>query len=366
VNGRERIRTALSLDQPDAVPTYVHAMNVPSILQIGRLFTDGLPEGKALHELSQVELLKVADTLMLIHEELDIDGITAVPLEHEHDLGGDRFRNEWGVVKERSPHGLPVPVGHPIGSPQDLASWQRPSPDPQRSALVARLMAMRFRDTKGLFFMVRGVFTNSWYLRGMHHLLVDFIRRPDFVDAITRQVTDYCLELIDLAADVGAHVAIIDDDMADKNNPMFSPRHYRSLIKPRHVELVDHAHARGLQIALHSDGNLWPLLEDLVDAGFDGLNPLEPQAGMDLAGVKAAWGDRICLIGNIDCGELLCHGTTAQVEEAVAQAIEDAAPGGGYILCDSNSIHPGVDPDNFITMMRAARRFGAYAQEQRS
>jgi uroporphyrinogen decarboxylase len=90
------------------------------------------------------------------------------------------------------------------------------------------------------------------------------------------------------------------------------------------------------------------------------LNPLEPQAGMDLKKVKAYCGDRLCLIGNIDCLDLLCHGTPEQVDEAVRQAIDIAAPGGGYILSDSNSLHPGVNPENCIAMFRATKKYGRY------
>ncbi len=110
----------------------------------------------------------------------------------------------------------------------------------------------------------------------------------------------------------------------------------------------------------HSDGNLWPILDQILAAGFDGLNPLEPEAGMDLEKVKKAYGDRICLLGNIECGWLLSNGTPAEVEAAVKHAIDVAAPGGGYIICESNSIHPGVDAENFITMMRTAKAYGAY------
>jgi uroporphyrinogen decarboxylase len=116
-----------------------------------------------------------------------------------------------------------------------------------------------------------------------------------------------------------------------------------------------------LKVMRHSDGNLWPLLDTLLEAGYDGLNPLEPQAGMDLKKVKDYCGDRICLIGNIDCIELLPNGTPAQVESAVKQAIDDAAAGGGLIISDSNSLHPGVNPENCIAMFEATKKYGKYA-----
>jgi uroporphyrinogen decarboxylase len=69
------------------------------------------------------------------------------------------------------------------------------------------------------------------------------------------------------------------------------------------------------------------------------------------------------LMGNIDCGHLLCFGSAEEVEEAVIQAIQDAAPGGGYVLCSSNSIHPGVKPETLMAMVRAAKVHSVYAVE---
>lgn len=360
MTGRERFLRALSLREPDAVPTWVHGMNEASIIRIGRHFVDGLPEIKPVHHMSPAELMQVAEGLMRIHEELEIDGITAVPLEEEEPLGGGRFRNEWGIVKEHSPHGLPVPVGHPVTSAAELAAYRPPAPEPHRAGLVAQLMRARFGDEKAVVHMVRGVFTNAWYLSGMERLLKAMIREPAFVEGLHRIVTDYCRQLIELARSVGADAVVLDDDLADKHNPMMSPRHFARFVAPYHRELVEHAHALGLKIILHSDGNLWPLLERIAELGFDGLNPLEPEAGMELGRVKQAVGERICLLGNIDCGELLCHAPVAEVEAAVRAAIDVAAQGGGYILCDSNSIHPGVRPESFIAMMRTAKRHNPY------
>ena len=96
--------------------------------------------------------------------------------------------------------------------------------------------------------------------------------------------------------------------------------------------------------------------------GYDGLNPLESQAGMELKKVKDYCRNKLCLLGNIDCGDLLCSGSAEEVETAVVQAIEDAAPEGGYVLCSSNSIHPGVKAENFLTMIKAAKKYGQYEE----
>jgi uroporphyrinogen decarboxylase len=96
----------------------------------------------------------------------------------------------------------------------------------------------------------------------------------------------------------------------------------------------------------------------MVDAGIDAIDPLEPIAHMDIGEVKEAYGDRIALCGNVDCGELLSRGTPEQVVEAVKETIAKGSPGGGHILASSNSIHPAVKPENYRAMLDAAREFG--------
>jgi uroporphyrinogen decarboxylase len=81
---------------------------------------------------------------------------------------------------------------------------------------------------------------------------------------------------------------------------------------------------------------------------------------MDIGKVKARYGDRLCLIGNIDCAFLLPSGSEEEVECTVAETISLAAPGGGFILSSSNSIHPGCKPENYIAMVKAARKYGGY------
>jgi len=81
---------------------------------------------------------------------------------------------------------------------------------------------------------------------------------------------------------------------------------------------------------------------------------------MDIGQAKAKYGRRICIMGNIDCTHLLPTGTTAEVEKAVRDTIAIAAPGGGYILSSSNTIHPSCKAENYVAMVRAARKYGEY------
>ena len=110
----------------------------------------------------------------------------------------------------------------------------------------------------------------------------------------------------------------------------------------------------------HTDGNLWPILDLLVASGIDCLDPIDPQAGMDLGEVKAKYGHRLALKGNVDCTHLMSFGEPDDVVAATKEALRQGMPGGGYILSSSNSIHASVKPENYKAMMDTLKEYGHY------
>jgi uroporphyrinogen decarboxylase len=135
---------------------------------------------------------------------------------------------------------------------------------------------------------------------------------------------------------------------------------FREFILPRLQKMVDVIHEEGGKVIKHSDGNLWLILDQIMSTGVDGINPIEPIAGMDIGEVKQKYGKKACVVGNIDCSHLLPYGTESEVEAAVKECIRKASPGGGHIICSSNSIHSSVNPRNYLAMIKAAKRYGVY------
>ena len=359
MNGKERILTALSVEEPDRVPLYIHAINEEPIIGIGKHLTTGLPEPRKFHELNDAEKGKLIDTLFLIHEEFGVDGITCFEIGHQAELDEKRVQDDWGVISHRNPHGIPVPKEHPIRDAAELERYRRPEPKPEH-LLLLNLARERFKGETALFWMMRGIFVRSWHLVGMENLMIGMATDPEFVHRVAEMVLEYNLKQLDMLVEAGLDVLIVEDDVATTRAPMISLEYFKSFVNPYNRKLVERGHELGLKVIRHSDGNLWRLLDVLLETGYDGLNPLEPQADMGLKKVKEYCGDRICLLGNIDCQELLPHGTPEQVEAAVKQAIDDAAEGGGLIICSSNSLHPAVNPENCIAMFQATKKYGAY------
>jgi hypothetical protein len=142
------------------------------------------------------------------------------------------------------------------------------------------------------------------------------------------------------------------DDIAYKNGPLFSPAWLREHWVPRLKRLVDAWHTRDTYCLFHSDGKLWPVLDDLVAAGIDGLNPLEVLAGMTVGTVRERYPD-LFLTGGVDVSQLLPLGSPEEVRAVCQQNIADA-DGRGYFLGSSTELHWDVKLENAIAMFETA------------
>ncbi len=149
-------------------------------------------------------------------------------------------------------------------------------------------------------------------------------------------------------------------DWASNQGPVFSPRHFRQFVFPRLKQIVDLCHRYGVPYIKHTDGNVNSLLDDLVAAGVDAFHAIEPRAGMDIVQLKRDYRERLVLIGNVDCSTVLVNGPLEAVRAQTEAIIRAAAPGGGFLLSSSNSIHPGVKPEYYLAMLDTARQVGAY------
>jgi uroporphyrinogen decarboxylase len=359
MNGRQRIITALSREIPDRVPHFELAYNEESILKIARCFTEDLPQPDYIQRMDLESRVRLFDAALLVIEELDVDGLTMRIFPETQAIDEEHVMDDWGVTFLLSPFGEPIVVDGPVRDESDLAGY-RPPRIVESDLAALRYCAQRFEGTRANILSVQDPFRRSWnLLGGMEHLLICYGTNPKLVHQIARIVTDYTLDAIALGAELGADLISMDGDLAHETGMIMSPAHFREFIKPYYAELVDFIHGRGLKVFKHTDGNHWKIMEDLIEVGFDGIHPIQPQS-LDLAEVKKQIGGRICLLGNIDCRETLVTKSTREVEEEVRRAIATAGPGGGYILSSSNTIHPKVEAENYIAMVKATHEYGVY------
>jgi len=336
MNSRERVDVALKRKQPDRVPycelgvdrelaTYWMDWGKPSVppgmLEINPYSVD---EAKAL-----ASFLK-----------LDNIGYVLRPPVYVHRRAGQNGRLFYG-------EGM-------IKTEADLALLQ--APDPRDDSLYDE--ARRFVDNKGDFsawFITRiGVFS-AMLSMGIEHFCLMLYDNLRLVEQVLDYYFDWSAVVAERVCRMGFDVFVSTDDMAFKTAPLFSPVVFREVILPRFRRIAPQI---TLPWVIHSDGNLMPILDDLLGLGIAGLHPIEKGA-MDIRAMKREYGDRLCLLGNVDLN-ILGIGTPAEVEQEVRELIRDIAPGGGYILTSGNSLASYCRPENVLALVEAVHRYGRY------
>jgi uroporphyrinogen decarboxylase len=229
-------------------------------------------------------------------------------------------------------------------------------PDPHDDALYADAQA--FVDGKGdyaCFFVTRiGIFPTTLSMGWETFSLALYDDRP-FVEAVLDRYCDWMVVVAERVCAMGFDAFVSTDDMAFNSAPFFSRRVFRELVMPRFERV---AAKITIPWIIHSDGNILPFVDDLLSLGVVGLHPLEKGA-IDIAQVKRDYGQRLCLLGNVDLN-LLGMATPEEVDREVRELIRIAGPGGGYIVTSGNSLASYVKPENALALSTAVRRYGQY------
>ena len=296
----------------------------------------------------------------MIINKLNIDATTtnfSVGLKViDENTGIDKF----GIKYHLSEHGEPYPMNSIVEDLKDCKNLDMTSKIKSSDFNGVEYVFSKFGKSKAHFLNILDPYKLSWRLRGgMQNLLMDYMVNPELVHKLAEITVEYDMAAMNIAQKIGIDIIAMTGDLAGEKTTIMSPTHYRKYVKPYHKKIVEHAHKLGLKIVKHSDGNIWPILDDFIEVGFDGIHPIQPQC-MDIGEVKEYIKGKACILGNIDCRNLLSFGSQKEVENIVKETIEVAAPGGGYIISSSNSIHPNVKPENYIAMIEAVHKYGVY------
>ncbi|HSW46776.1 MAG TPA: uroporphyrinogen decarboxylase family protein [Phycisphaerae bacterium] len=246
--------------------------------------------------------------------------------------------------------GLPEPMYAEGHSPDNL----------QR--IVAHIRHLRATQDRAIMLAVgANLFEWGTFLRRMDNFLLDLAGdRPKAEALLDRLVESHLAGFDRILPLVGDDVDIIQlgDDLGMENGPFMSPRMYREIFKPRHKILVDHIRKThpGLKVFLHSCGSIAALLPDIIEAGFDIINPVQISArDMEPSRLKKDFGKDITFWGGgCDTQKILPRGTPRQVRDHVRRNIDVLGPGGGFVFCSVHNILAEVPPENVLAMYEAA------------
>ena len=337
----ERVFKALNLQEPDVVPTF-------------ELLVDQKVQDAILPGASYEDFVEFMDLDAAVYHEYAYDKYETL------DEAKRIVRDKYGVIKQFTTEFDAVPIEAAIKSEKDLDSYAPPDPDVPWKYEVLEAAVKRFKGQRPVIATAMGVFYQVDEIRGMADHFMDIVRNPDLIERLNEIVLDYNLRYIRNCIEVGADIIWVTGDIATTIGPMVSPKHIeRFEIRPLKA-MVDECKSHGVPCLKHTDGNIWSIFDMLVDTGIAGIHPIDPESGMDIGEAKAKYGNRVCLLGNIDCGETLCWKTEEEVRQEVKECIRKAGAGGGLICASSNSIHSGVKPENYVTMVKAIREYGRY------
>lgn len=279
-----------------------------------------------------------------------------------HFLSKNRFIDEWGrILESRRETKTTWWVGGTVETEEDMEKYIPPNPEEEgRFEMIERVL--KPLKSKDIAILCQG--HAGWHMAfqvrgGIDKLLIDMYRRPRATHRFLEKIAKSCHGMVKMMIDGGVEVAFITDDYADCHSPFMSMKQFREFELPNIRRVIDLARKGGIPVLKHSDGNIYSILDDMVEAGIRGIHPIEPGA-MDLSYVKTKYGREICILGNVDCRYVLPFGTEEDVRRDVRRCIDAAAKGGGYILASSNSIHANCRVENVYTMVDEARRYGKY------
>lgn len=388
---KERVVAALEHREPDRVPTFDLMMDsiayeiigkrptpvdrLLTVPRVGKWLDRLVPHVRKSAALSGVLLDKPiedeaegfarAGAAAAVELGLDSVGVSYYPVFRLQDSKtiDDIFGRRYVVhVDRRGFLVLPTYTGGLIKSVDD---WKALDKRPllalpaKANEALARIQR-EYGESVYIFAMcTAGLFENTWEPMGFERFVVASRKEKDFVTRMIRFYTDLFCSSIEAFADAGVPGIYFGDDLAYRSGPMLNPRMLEGLFGDGYRRITETAHSLGMKIIIHSCGNTSSLLGWLADCGFDGVHPLEPTAGMELADAKKAAGDRICLIGNIDVSYILVSASKEEVYETVREAISDAGAGGGFILAADHS-HEGVSLERLRWMLEAGRKYGNY------
>lgn len=196
----------------------------------------------------------------------------------------------------------------------------------------------------------------------MTELAMEMKERPNDVkarlDKSVRWAIDWGAELIDAGADVLTMCA----DYCFNDGPFLSPAMFAEFVTPYLGRVIAAHRKNGAFVIKHTDGNIMPVIDQILDCEPHALHSLDPQAGVDIAEIKARYGSRICLCGNVNCG-LLQTGTDDEVRRDCIYSITHGKPNGGYIFCTSNVAFKGMPLERYQMILDLRRLYGRYDGE---
>lgn len=358
---RQRVLAALDRRSPDRCPLWETTI-WPETLE--RWYGEGLPRSVSNADPRSIERYFGLDGCACINDLFDPSfGLPERIIEEtaEHRTYVDSYGKTIKVW--RSASSVPQNLAPAI---RDRSDWDRLRPrltaDDSRfnnPAADAQYRAARAADLFTVITPPDPVWFVLYQTMGFEHGLTAMAKDPGLFADMATAYTEYLLAMLTRTRARGYRFDALWfwSDLCYKGGLLFSPRTAARLALPHWQRLSAFAHEHGMRFIWHCDGDVSGLLPVLLEAELDAIHPLEVRAGNDARVYKQKYGDRLCLIGNIDA-DVLATNDRAAVEAEVAAKVPVLSHGGGYIYHTDHSVPPTVSLDTFRFTLDCVRRYG--------
>jgi uroporphyrinogen decarboxylase len=348
---RERVEMSLHHERPDRCPMQISF--TPEFAN--RLRADMKIHGRGIHNPhgggNTYELERSLGEDLLL---------TSVGWANSYYMDDKPYVDEWGVGWKVHPYETPFGKGHyteiashPLAEESAISSYQ--SPDPHRPELYIDAERM-IRDFKQEYWIVgvtvTTIFETAWALRGLERMMLDMVEDPDLTNQLLDIPFNYHRTAAKKLVELGVDMIWTGDDMGAQHQMIISPRMWRKYFKPRMATFISELKTinPNVKVAYHTDGNIIPILPELIEIGLDVLNPVQPRS-MDPADIKKKFGDKLSFWGTIDEQQTLPFGSPEDVASEVRQRLATVGYDGGLILAPTHHVQLDTPLENFWAMV---------------
>ena len=380
MKSRERVMRSLDHQEPDRVPIDLGGTIVTSIVKKTYIELKqylGMPV-EQIKMLDYVQQLPYVDDGFMERFGVDfrmvqLPAATTLGVDIFEEGGYYAFIDRWGAkLHMPKKDGLyfdwvDFPIKAATMSALDNYRWPRPDPAEVNAQLGLKAKAL-YETTDyaltGSAVIGGGIFEQPARVMGLQNFLMALITEPAFADRLMDTITDIYIESCNQYLEqVGPYIQVFTfwDDLAGQNGWIISPELYRKRIKPKQKRLVEAIKKKtDARLFYHSCGATRGLIPDLIEIGFDILNPVQVSAkGMNTKELKAEFGrDIVFWGGGVDTQHVLPFGKRQEVVDEVKHRIDDLAPGGGFVFAAVHNIQAFVPPENIIAAFDTALQYG--------
>lgn len=379
---RERVRLALNHHEPDRIPIDLGGSICSSIHKNAYV---ELKEYLGM-EVEEIQMADYIQQLPYLDEALlerfgvdfrmvQLPAATAPDIDILDEGNYYAFIDRWGSKLHMPKRDglyfdwVDFPIKEPTLEALDRYLWPEPDP-PAYNARLRQQAKDLFENTGyalvGSAIIGGGIFEQPARTMGLEDFFIALVKEPSFADRLMDRITDIYIESCNNYLDqVGEYLDVFTywDDVNGQDGWLISPDLYREMIKPKQRRLLEAIKRKtDAKVYYHGCGAVYELIPDLIELGFDILNPVQVSArGMDTERLKKEYGDDIVFWGGgVDTQHVLPFGTPEHVADEVRRRIDDLAPGGGFVFAAVHNIQAFVPPENIVTAFETALEYGRY------